>query len=163
MLSFKGAPIFLLKLRLGEIAVGFRDKLALMKKPEKSLFHQNKAKRMSIKTRSCFSLFGEKMLSKTEQEILRNPSSFNSNYQRSLRCRLKVKAEKMRIELSLLNATENCSGVAEFCSVEQSHNQDHSMNQGQIGAFGGIWTRDHYLTKVTPHRARLRRRFSFSS
>ena len=25
------------------------------------------------------------------------------------------------------------------------------------GAFGGIWTRDHYLTKVTPHRARLRR------
>ena len=25
------------------------------------------------------------------------------------------------------------------------------------GAFGGIWTRDHYLTKVTPHWARLRR------
>ena len=29
--------------------------------------------------------------------------------------------------------------------------------RGKIGAFGGIWTRDHYLTKVTPHRARLRR------
>jgi hypothetical protein len=31
----------------------------------------------------------------------------------------------------------------------------------QNGAFGGIWTRDHYLTKVTPHRARLRRHFVF--
>jgi hypothetical protein len=28
----------------------------------------------------------------------------------------------------------------------------------RVGASGGIWTRDHYLTKVTPHRARLPRR-----
>ena len=36
-------------------------------------------------------------------------------------------------------------------------NQAFSMIRGKVGAFGGIWTRDHYLTKVTPHRARLRR------
>ena len=71
------------------------------------------------------------MLSKTEQEFLNNPASFNSNYQRLLRCRLKVKAEKMREELSLLNATENCSGVAEFCSKDKIPNQAHSMNRGQ--------------------------------
>jgi hypothetical protein len=36
------------------------------------------------------------MLSKTEQEFLNNPLIFKPNYQRSLRRRLKVKAEKMR-------------------------------------------------------------------
>ena len=81
------------------------------------------------------------MLSKTEQEFLNNPASFNSNYQRSLRRRLKVKAEKMREELSLLkssglNVAENCSGVAEFCSVNQSLNQAPSMNQGQDWSLG---------------------------
>ena len=34
---------------------------------------------------------------------------------------------------------------------------DESSLKMESGAFGGIWTRDHYLTKVTPHRARLRR------
>jgi hypothetical protein len=74
------------------------------------------------------------MLSKTEQEFLRDSSGFNSNYQRSLRCRLKVKAEKMREELSLLKSSgvvENCNGVAGFCSGNESQNQDHSVNQGQ--------------------------------
>jgi hypothetical protein len=71
------------------------------------------------------------MLSKTEQEFLRNPSSFNSNYQRSLRCRLKVKAEKMREELSLLGFMENCSDATEFCSDTKSPNQFLSMNQRQ--------------------------------
>ena len=74
------------------------------------------------------------MLSKTEQECLNNPTNFNSNYQRSLCCRLKVKAEKMREELSLLKSSgvvENCSGAIEFCSNRQIPNQDHSMNQGQ--------------------------------
>ena len=77
------------------------------------------------------------MLSKTEQEFLRDPASFNSNYQRSLHCRLKVKAEKMRGELPLLksyrlNVVENCNGVAEFCRVNQCSNQDHSVNQGEV-------------------------------
>jgi hypothetical protein len=76
------------------------------------------------------------MLSSTEQEFLNNPTNFNSNYQRSLRCRLKVKAEKMREELSLLkssglNVVENCSDVAKFCSDNQSLNQVVSMNQGR--------------------------------
>ena len=102
------------------------------------------------------------MLSKMEQEFLRDPASFDSNYQRSLRYRLKVKAEKMREELSLLNATENCSSATEFCSGNQCPYQVISINQGRVGAFGGIWTRDHYLTKATPHRARLRRQTIFS-
>ena len=36
-------------------------------------------------------------------------------------------------------------------------NANESSLKMEVGAFGGIWTRDHYLTKVTPHRARLRR------
>ncbi len=97
------------------------------------------------------------MLSKTEQEFLRDPSQFNSNYQRSLRHRLKIKAEKMRTDLSVV---EDCGGAVEFFSNGKSLNHVPTVNQGGIvGAFGGIWTRDHYLTKVTPHRARLRRQF----
>ena len=34
--------------------------------------------------------------------------------------------------------------------------------QNRNGASGGIWTRDHYLTKVTPHRARLPRHTHFA-
>jgi hypothetical protein len=74
------------------------------------------------------------MLSKTEQEFLRDPSSFNSNYQRSLRYRLKIKAEKMREDLSLLGVVENCGGAVEFCSNQKSPKQALSMNQG------GIWS-----------------------
>jgi hypothetical protein len=70
-----------------------------------------------IKYRSANTFF---MLSKTEQAFLQDPTGFSSNYQRSLRCRLKVKAEKLRDELSLLNATENCSGAAEFCSDKKA-------------------------------------------
>jgi len=77
------------------------------------------------------------MLSKTEQEFLRNPSNFNSNYQRSLRCRLEGKAEKLGEELSLLKSTgiaDNFSNAPEFCSVGQSPNQIVLMNQG------GMWS-----------------------
>jgi hypothetical protein len=74
------------------------------------------------------------MLSKTEQEFLRDPPSFNSNYQRSLRCRLKAKAEKMRKDLSLLNTTENCSGIAEFCGDGKSSKHVASMNRE------GMWS-----------------------
>ncbi len=72
------------------------------------------------------------MLSKTEQEFLRKPSSFNSNYQRSLRRRLKVKAEKMRAELSLLGIAENCNNATEFCSNGKNSKQDLSMNPGKV-------------------------------
>jgi hypothetical protein len=72
------------------------------------------------------------MLCKTEQKFLNNPAKFNSNYQRSLHRRLKVKEEKMREELSLLTGVvENCSGVAEFCSNKKEPKSHHSMNQGQ--------------------------------
>jgi hypothetical protein len=81
----------------------------------------------AIKYRSRHIFF---MLSKAEQEFLRDPSSFNSNYQRTLRCRLKVKAEKMRKEISFLNATENCNSATEFCNYVKSQKRDPSMNQG---------------------------------
>jgi hypothetical protein len=74
------------------------------------------------------------MLSKTEQKYLRDPSSFNSNYQRSLRCRLKVKAEKMRGDLSFLQSlgvAENHSSATEFCNNGKNSNQALSMNQGR--------------------------------
>ena len=43
--------------------------------------------------------------------------------------------------------------------VQNSNNSSPNPKLSKFGAFGGIWTRDHYLTKVTPHRARLRRHF----
>ncbi len=38
---------------------------------------------------------------------------------------------------------------------------DGETKKNDYGASGGIWTRDHYLTKVTPHRARLPRHARF--
>jgi hypothetical protein len=73
------------------------------------------------------------MLSKTEQEFLRDPSQFNSNCQRSLRYRLKVKAEKARKEQSLLaGVAENCNSAAELCNTDKNSKQALSMNQGQL-------------------------------
>jgi hypothetical protein len=82
----------------------------------------------AIKYRSCRMFF---MLSKTEQEFLRDPARFNSNYQRSLRHRLKLKAEKMRSDLSVV---ESCSAAAEFCNNGKSPNHVASVNQG------GMWS-----------------------
>ena len=48
-------------------------------------------------------------------------------------------------------------------NIEQS-TQNSSPNQNSIfsGASGGLRSRDHYLTKVTPHLARLPRHIEFS-
>jgi hypothetical protein len=118
------------------------------------------------------------MLSKTEIEFLKNPERFDADYRRVMRHRVKAKAEEFRAQIALLqgcgalegnglSVTENCNGVTEFCNGQENK---QGLNQAaflktkvEVGAFGGIWTRDHYLTKVTPHRTRLRRRFSFSS
>jgi len=76
------------------------------------------------------------MLSKAEQEYINNPASFNPNYRRALRHRLKVKTAQMREELSLikssgLNITENCCCVTEFSNGNEVLNQLTSRNQGQ--------------------------------
>ena len=104
------------------------------------------------------------MLSKNELEFLKSPESFNSDYSRVLRCRIKAKTAQLHEQLALfegsgLSVTENCNGITEFCNSKMSLNQ---VLLEICGAFGGIWTRDHYLTKVTPHRARLRRQMGFS-
>ena len=109
------------------------------------------------------------MLAKTELEFLKSPGHFSKGYARVLRYRIKAKSAQLRSELSLLdmtrlNVTENCNGVTDFITVnriKKAQNRLTFKKQAEIGAFGGIWTRDHYLTKVTPHRARLRRHFLF--
>jgi hypothetical protein len=46
----------------------------------------------------------------------------------------------MRGELSLLNATENCSSVTEFCSVSKTPKQIPSMKSEQNWSLRRIWT-----------------------
>ncbi len=47
--------------------------------------------------------------------------------------------------------------ITEFENPVLRRVEETTKELSGVGAFGGIWTRDHYLTKVTPHRARLRR------
>ena len=78
-------------------------------------------------------------MSKIELEFLKSPKSFNADYARVLRHRIKTKTIQMRDELSLLESsglsvTENCNGVTEFCNGQQnqkSANQVALINQGQ--------------------------------
>ena len=44
---------------------------------------------------------------------------------------------------------------------QSARNSSLNQNPSTSRASGGIWTRDHYLTKVTPHRARLPRHILF--
>ncbi len=71
------------------------------------------------------------MLSKTEQEFLKNPSGFNSNYAKSLRHRINSKYRAFEEEMKLLKVAENCNLAAEFSNRDQSADQAISMNQGQ--------------------------------
>jgi len=97
-------------------------------------------------------------------EFLKNPKKFDADYSRVMRHRIKIKAEEFRAQIALLqgcgalgvnglSVTENCNGVTEFCKCQQNQkglNQIPFIEQKvEVGAFGGIWTRDHYLTKVT--------------
>ena len=68
------------------------------------------------------------MLSKTELEFLKSPESFEADYRRSLRFRIKLKVQKIKSEIALLEAqgisvTENCNGVTEFCNPPKPANQ----------------------------------------
>ena len=65
------------------------------------------------------------MLSKTELDFLKAPETFEADYRRTLRFRLKSKVEKIRSEIALLEAngisvTENCNGVTEFCNGQKN-------------------------------------------
>ncbi len=75
------------------------------------------------------------MLSKTEQEYLKNPSNFSSGYGKVLKFRVAAKARAFNEELSLLSKagliTKSCNQVTEFSNPNQSPNHAHSMNQGQ--------------------------------
>jgi hypothetical protein len=80
-----------------------------------------------------------KMLSKTELEFLKAPETFEADYRRTLRFRIKSKVEKIKSEIALLEAngisvTENCNGVTEFCNGQQNQK---SANQS---AFGEKWS-----------------------
>ena len=76
------------------------------------------------------------MLSKTEQEFLKNPSSFNANYAKSLRHRIKSKYRELEEEMSMLAkagiVAENSNLAAKFSNHERNANQAPSMNQGKV-------------------------------
>ena len=79
------------------------------------------------------------MLSKIELEFLKSPESFNADYSRVLRHRIKAKTTQLRDELALLeesglSVTENCNGVTEFSNGQQNQ---QSLNQA---AFGNQWS-----------------------
>jgi hypothetical protein len=68
------------------------------------------------------------MLSKVELEFLKSPESFNADYSRVLRHRIKAKTAQLRSELALLkgtgvSVTENCNGITEFSNGKTSLNQ----------------------------------------
>ena len=68
------------------------------------------------------------MLSKIELEFLKSPESFDADYCRVLRHRIKSKAQRIKSEIALLEAygvsvTENRNGVTEFCNGQQGLNQ----------------------------------------
>ena len=75
------------------------------------------------------------MLSKTELEFLKSPESFEADYRRALRHRLKFKVQKIRLDVAFLEAygvsvTENCNGVTEFCNGQQNQK---GWNQAAFG------------------------------
>ena len=87
------------------------------------------------------------MLSKTELDFLKAPETFEADYRRTLRFRLKSKVEKIRSEIALLEAngisvTENCNGGTEFCNGQKIPNQaDFKQQNVKNGAPAGIRTR----------------------
>jgi hypothetical protein len=78
------------------------------------------------------------MLSKIELEFLKSPESFNADYSRVLRHRIKAKTAQLRSELALLegagvSVTENCNGVTEFSNGNQGLNQGAFENPVELG------------------------------
>ena len=74
------------------------------------------------------------ILSKAEQEFLRAPEAFNTNYQKVLKSRVKSKLAALREELTLLTnagllATQNCNSVTEI------RNQERNQKSSNQAAF----------------------------
>ena len=68
------------------------------------------------------------MLSRAEQQFIKSPEAFNSDYQRILRHRIKVKVQRLKLLMPLLEArgfcvTADCNGVTKFCNGESGLNQ----------------------------------------
>jgi hypothetical protein len=68
------------------------------------------------------------VLSKIELEFLKSPESFDADYRRVLRHRIRSKAQRIKSEITLLevygaSVTENCNGVTEFCNGQRGLNQ----------------------------------------
>ena len=75
------------------------------------------------------------MLSKTELEFLKNPSSFDANYAKSLRHRINTKTRELKEEMQLLARSgivaENSNPAAEFSNPKKNAERALSLNQGQ--------------------------------
>ncbi len=74
------------------------------------------------------------MLSKIELEFLKAPESFETDYRRILRFRIKSKVQKIKSEIAFLEShglsvIENCNGVTEFCNGQQNQ---QSLNQAAL-------------------------------
>jgi hypothetical protein len=68
------------------------------------------------------------MLSQKEAEFLKSPNSFDSEYRKALRHRIRSKVDSLRKEILLLEragykVTENCNSVTEFNNPQISSNQ----------------------------------------
>jgi hypothetical protein len=77
------------------------------------------------------------MLSKIEFEFLKSPESFDADYRRVLRHRLRAKIKALECELPLLEAhgfsvMESCNGITEFCNNQQSLNRA-AFNKLELG------------------------------
>jgi hypothetical protein len=94
------------------------------------------------------------LLSKIEFDFLRSLEGF-ADYRRVLGYRINSKVYGLREKIELLqkcgfSATENYNGVTEFSSGQENQKSPNQDAIGRLsGASGGIWTRDHYLTKMT--------------
>jgi hypothetical protein len=83
------------------------------------------------------------MLSKIELEFLESPESFDADYRRVLRHRIKAKIRGLQSELSMLESAgfmsvkENLNGVTEFRNGEPSLNQTLNGSPGEIRTLVG--------------------------
>ena len=69
------------------------------------------------------------MLSKIEQEYLRFPESFNANYAKVLRHRIRVKALALQKELTLLEGAGFLEVMRTRNQVTEFRNGERSLNQ----------------------------------
>ena len=68
------------------------------------------------------------MLSRTELNYLKSPESFNADYQRILRYRIKAKVQRLKVILPLLDKS-GFSVTESYNSVTDFRNNQISLNQ----------------------------------